>query len=34
MNMYIAQARDGRLRVVERLGAIDPNEQTVPAIAG
>ena len=29
MNMYIAQARDGRFRVVENLGPIDPNEQMV-----
>jgi ABC-type branched-subunit amino acid transport system substrate-binding protein len=29
MNMYIAQARDGRFEVVENLGAIDPGEQEV-----
>jgi urea transport system substrate-binding protein len=29
MNMYIAQAHDGRFRIVERLGAIDPKEQPV-----
>jgi urea transport system substrate-binding protein len=26
MNMYIAQARDGRFEIVENLGAIDPQE--------
>jgi branched-chain amino acid transport system substrate-binding protein len=30
MNMYIAQARNGRFEIVKSLGAIDPNEQTVP----
>ncbi|MEA2250755.1 MAG: urea transport system substrate-binding protein [Solirubrobacteraceae bacterium] len=36
MNMYIAQARSGRFEIVERLGAIDPQERLVgaPAIAG
>jgi branched-chain amino acid transport system substrate-binding protein len=29
MNMYIAQARDGRFEVVENLGTIDPSEQEV-----
>jgi urea transport system substrate-binding protein len=29
MNMYIAQARNGRFEVVENLGAIDPGEQEV-----
>jgi branched-chain amino acid transport system substrate-binding protein len=29
MNMYIAQARGGRLEIVESLGAIDPQEQLV-----
>jgi branched-chain amino acid transport system substrate-binding protein len=29
MNMYIAQARDGRFEVVENLGTIDPREQEV-----
>ena len=29
MNMYIAQARDGRFEVVESLGAIDPQERLV-----
>ncbi len=27
LNMYIAQARNGRFEVVENLGAIDPNEK-------
>ena len=30
MNMYIAQARNGRFEIVKSLGAIDPSEQTVP----
>jgi ABC-type branched-subunit amino acid transport system substrate-binding protein len=30
MNMYIAQARNGAFEVVKNLGAIDPNEATVP----
>src|ERR671934_1169782 len=36
MNMYIAQARDGRFEIVENLGAIDPQESPVatPALAG
>ena len=36
MNMYIAQARNGRFEVVESLGAIDPQERPVgtPALAG
>jgi hypothetical protein len=29
MNMYIAQIRSGRLEIVERLGAIDPQERPV-----
>jgi ABC-type branched-subunit amino acid transport system substrate-binding protein len=29
LNMYIAQARNGRFEVVENLGAIDPQEQLV-----
>jgi branched-chain amino acid transport system substrate-binding protein len=29
MNMYIAQARNGRFEVVESLGAIDPQESLV-----
>jgi ABC-type branched-subunit amino acid transport system substrate-binding protein len=31
MNMYIAQARDGRFEVVESLGSIDPKERSVEA---
>jgi ABC-type branched-subunit amino acid transport system substrate-binding protein len=31
MNMYIAQARDGRFEVVESLGSIDPEERSVEA---
>lgn len=31
MNMYIAQARDGRFEVVESLGVIDPKESLVTA---
>jgi ABC-type branched-subunit amino acid transport system substrate-binding protein len=30
MNMYIARARNGAFEVVKNLGAIDPNEATVP----
>jgi branched-chain amino acid transport system substrate-binding protein len=33
MNMYIAQARDGRFEIVESLGAIDPQERPVGAPA-
>jgi len=33
MNMYIAQAASGRFRIVESLGAIDPNEAQVPDAA-
>ena len=29
LNMYIAQARNGRFEVVESLGAVDPNEPLV-----
>jgi ABC-type branched-subunit amino acid transport system substrate-binding protein len=29
LNMYIAQARDGRFEIVQDLGAIDPQEQLV-----
>jgi branched-chain amino acid transport system substrate-binding protein len=29
MNMYIAQARDGRFEIIESLGAIDPQERLV-----
>jgi branched-chain amino acid transport system substrate-binding protein len=31
MNMYIAQATGGRFRIVESLGAVEPNEALVPA---
>jgi ABC-type branched-subunit amino acid transport system substrate-binding protein len=31
MNMYIAQARNGRFRIVESLGTIDPQERLVGA---
>jgi branched-chain amino acid transport system substrate-binding protein len=36
MQMYIAQARDGRFEIVESLGAIDPQERQVdtPVLAG
>ena len=36
MHMYIAQARGGRFEIVERLGAIEPQERQVgaPALAG
>ena len=30
MNMYIAQSEGGSFRIVQRLGAIDPNESPVP----
>jgi branched-chain amino acid transport system substrate-binding protein len=33
MNMYIAQARNGRFEIVENLGAIDPQESIVPVPA-
>jgi branched-chain amino acid transport system substrate-binding protein len=33
MNMYIAQAKNGRFEIVESLGAIDPDEATVPSAA-
>jgi hypothetical protein len=33
MNMYIAQARAGRFEIVERLGAIDPQERLVATSA-
>ena len=29
MNMYIAQARNGRFEIVESLGAVDPQESLV-----
>src|ERR1700730_483044 len=31
MNMYIAQAKNGRFEIVESLGAIDPDEAMVPS---
>lgn len=31
MNMYIAQAKNGRFEIVENLGAIDPDETMVPS---
>jgi len=34
MHMYIAQARAGRFDIVEKLGAIDPHERAVAALAG
>ena len=36
MNMYIARSRGGRFEIVERLGAIDPQERPVgtPTLAG
>src|SRR5919201_371849 len=36
MNMYIAQARNGRFEIVENLGAIDPQERLIdmPALTG
>ena len=34
MNMYIAQAAEGRFQILENLGAIDPNEAQVPRAAG
>src|SRR5205807_5813529 len=33
MNMYIAQAKNGRFEIVESLGAIDPGEAMVPSAA-
>src|SRR5260370_25643774 len=33
MNMYIAQAKNGRFEIVESLGAIDPDEPMAPAAA-
>jgi branched-chain amino acid transport system substrate-binding protein len=29
MNMYLAQARNGRFEIVKRLGVIDPKERTL-----
>jgi len=34
MNMYIAQAKNGRFEIVKSLGAIDPDEATVPTDTG
>ena len=36
LNMYIAQARNGRFEIVETLGAIDPQERLIDmaAVAG
>ncbi len=31
MNMYIGQVRDGAVKIVESLGVVDPDEQTVEA---
>jgi ABC-type branched-subunit amino acid transport system substrate-binding protein len=33
MNMYIAQASNGRFKIVKNLGAIDPKESNVPGFA-
>ncbi len=33
MNMYIGQVRDGAIEIVKSLGVVDPDEQTVPALA-
>ena len=30
MNLYIAQAKNGKFEIVQSLGAIDPNEAAVP----
>jgi hypothetical protein len=32
--MYIAQAKNGHFEIVENLGMIDPNEQTLSAFVG
>jgi branched-chain amino acid transport system substrate-binding protein len=32
MNMYIAQAKEGRFRIIKRLGAIDPKERMVKQV--
>jgi branched-chain amino acid transport system substrate-binding protein len=31
MNMYIGQVREGALRIVRTLGAVDPDEAVVEA---
>ena len=33
MNMFIGQVRDGAIETVKSLGVVDPDEQTVPALA-
>jgi branched-chain amino acid transport system substrate-binding protein len=33
MNMYIAQAKNGRFEIVENPEAIDPDEAMVPSAA-
>ena len=33
MNMFIGQVRGGAIETVKSLGAVDPDEQTVPALA-
>jgi branched-chain amino acid transport system substrate-binding protein len=33
MNMYIAQAKSGRFRIVQNLGPMDPKEGAVPGLA-
>jgi ABC-type branched-subunit amino acid transport system substrate-binding protein len=33
MNMYIAQASNGRFKIIKNLGAIDPKEKNVPRFA-
>ena len=33
MNMYIAEAKNGRFEIVQSLGAIDPDEAMVPSAA-
>jgi ABC-type branched-subunit amino acid transport system substrate-binding protein len=33
MNMYIAQANNGRFKIVKNLGVVDPKEATVPRVA-
>jgi branched-chain amino acid transport system substrate-binding protein len=30
MNMYIAQARDGRFQIAQELGVVEPQEALVP----
>ena len=34
MNMYIAQATNGKFRIVKNLGVVDPREANVPDIVG